>query len=99
MNYVRMPRYRLAQSESSAFDPLLQTVAALKESRSEASLSHSETLVITCRRCNRPTENQTSLLWCLRCRRVHRRRGQTRGLAKSLKTRRLKAWLKNFPHP
>lgn len=43
MNYARMPRYRLAQSESSAFDPLLLTVAALNESLSEASHSHSET--------------------------------------------------------
>lgn len=49
-----------------------------------------------CKRCKQSTGHQSLMLWCLQCRRSHRRRGQARGLIKSIRTRRLKAWLKTL---
>ena len=55
--------------------------------------SRSHSLIMTCRRCHKLIWNENPQLWCVQCRRIHRQRGQARGLAKSMRTRRLKAWL------
>lgn len=57
----------------------------------------SESITQTCLQCNGPISHSACQLWCIKCRCAKRRRGQTRGLAQSMQTRRLKAWLRRFP--
>ncbi len=57
-----------------------------------------ESLFMTCRRCHGPICHPNPQLWCIKCRGFHRQLGQARGLARSLRTRRLKAWLKTFQY-
>ena len=58
----------------------------------------SYSLIMTCCRCHEPICHRNPQLWCIKCRCFQRQQGQARGLARSLKTRRLKAWLKTFPY-
>ena len=58
--------------------------------------SRSRSLITTCRRCHKLICHENPQLWCIQCRWIHRQRGQARGLAKSMRTRRLKAWLKQL---
>ena len=58
----------------------------------------SETHATICQRCKRPTGHPNPLRWCTKCRMFQHQQGQARGLERSLKTRRLKAWLKTFPY-
>lgn len=61
------------------------------------SYSDSESITMTCLQCNALISHPNCQLWCFKCRYAKRRRGQTRGLAQSMQTRRLKAWLRQLP--
>lgn len=63
----------------------------------ESSL-RSPSLMMVCQRCHEPIGHQNPTLWCIKCRWAQRQRGQARGLENSMQTRRLKAWLRKFPH-
>ena len=58
--------------------------------------THASSLVMTCRRCHEPICHSNPALWCIKCRCAQRQRGQARGLVQSMRTRRLKAWLRRF---
>lgn len=55
---------------------------------------------VTCRHCQKPKHRQSLTPWCRKCRlAIQHQRGTEQGLAKSIWTRRLQAWLKTISQP